>query len=80
MSVEMRIIPLSFYKVVLMHLEDPLVLGHLPESFSIPPPFLSVHIALLLFLVSSLKPLSSGCETSLNTLALAPFGTILFQV
>ena len=63
-----------------MHLEDPLVLGHLPESFSIPPPFLSVHIALLSFLVSSLKPLPSSCETALNTLALAPLGAVLFQV
>ena len=76
MSVEMRIIPLSFYKVVLMHLEDPLVLGHLPETFSILPPSLSVHVALLSFLVSSLKPLSSGCETALNTLALASLRTL----
>ena len=80
MSVEMKIIPLSSYKVALMHLEDHLILGHLPETFSILPPSLSVHVALLSFLVSSLKPLSSGCETALNTLVLAPFATVLFQV
>ena len=80
MSVEIRIIPLSSYKVVLKHLEDHLILDHLPEIFPIPSPFLSVHIALLSFLVSSLKPLSSGCETVLNTLAFAPFASVLFQV
>ena len=74
MSVEIRIIPLSSYKVVLKHLEDHLILDHLPEIFPIPSPFLSVHIALLSFLVSILKPLSSGCETALNTFALVPLG------
>ena len=80
MSVEMRIIPPSSYKVVLKHLEDHLILGHLPETFSIPVPFLSVQVALLNFLVSSLKPLSSGCENALNTFVLGPHGTVLFQV
>ena len=79
MFAEIRIIPLSSYKVVLKHLEDHLILGHLPETFSIPPPFLSVHIALLSFLVSSLKPQSSGRETALNTLVLPPLGAALFQ-
>ena len=81
MSVEMRIIiPLSSYKVVLMHLEDHLILGWLTESFSITPLFLSVHVALLSFLVSGLKPLCSGCEIALNTLACVPLGAVLFQV
>ena len=72
--------PFTFLlQVLLMHLEDDLFLGHLPEIFSIPSPFLSVHVALLSFLVSSLKPLSSGCETALNTLALPPLGAALFQ-
>ena len=44
MSAEIRIIPLSSYKVVLKHLEDHLILGHLAETFSIPAPFLSVHV------------------------------------
>ena len=79
MITDIRIIPLSSYKVVLKHLENRLILGHLPETFSIPPPFLSVHIALLSFLVSSLKPQSSGRETALNTLALPPLGVALFQ-
>ena len=70
MFTEIRIIPLSSYKVVLKHLEDHLILGHLPETFSIPPPFLSVQVALLSFLVSSRKHLSSGCENVLNILAL----------
>ena len=52
---------------------------YIPETFSIPPPFLSVHLALLSFLVSSLKPQSSGRETALNTLALPPLGAALFQ-
>ena len=80
MSVEKKIIPPSSYKVVLKHLEDHLILGHLPETFSIPVPFLSVQVALLNFLVSSLKPLSSGCENALNTFVLGPHGAVLFQV
>ena len=76
----MKIIPLSSYKVMLKHFEDHLILGHLSETFSITPLFLSVHAALLIFLVSSLKPLSSHCENTLNTLALAPHGAVLFQV
>ena len=80
MSVEIRIIPLSSYKVVLKHLEDHLILDHLPEIFPTPSPFLSVNVALLSFLVSSLKPLPSFCETALNTLALGPLGAVLFQV
>ena len=76
MSAEIRIIPLSSYKVVLKHLEDHLILGHLAETFSIPAPFLSVHVACLSFLVSSLKSLSSDCENALNTLALAPLGAV----
>ena len=72
----MRIIPLSSYNVVLKHLDDHLILGYLPETFSIPPPFLSVHIVLLSFLVSSLKPSSSGCENDLNRLAHVPLGAV----
>ena len=67
----MRIIPLSSYKVVWKHPEVHFVVGHLPENFPITPAFLSVHGALLSFLVSCLKPLSSSCETAL---ALAPLG------
>ena len=63
-----------------MHLENHLILGRITETFSIPPPFLSVHVALLSFLVSGLKPLSSGCEIALNTLALVPLGAVWFQV
>ena len=66
--------------MALKQIEDHLILGHLPETFPIPPPFLSVHVALLSFLVSSLKPLPSCCETALNTLALGPLGAVLFQV
>ena len=72
--------PLSSYKVALKQIEDHLIVGHLPETFPIPPPFLSVNVALLSFLVSSLKPLPSFCETALNTLALGPLGAVLFQV
>lgn len=42
-----------------MHLEDHVLLGHLRGTISIPPPFLSVHVALLSFLFSILKPLST---------------------
>ena len=76
MFAEIRIIPLSSYKVVLKHLEDHLILGHLPETFSIPPPFLSVQVACLSFLISSLKPPSSGCENARNALALAPLAVV----
>ena len=71
MSVETRIIPLSSYKAIWKHLEGHLIVDHLPETFPIPP-LLSVHIALLRFPVSSLKPLSSGCENALNTCAFPP--------
>ena len=82
MSVEMRIIPLSSYKVVLKHLEDHLLLGHLPETFSIHLLFLliPVHISLLSLLVYSLKALSSVCETALNTFAVSPRGALVLQV
>ena len=42
--VEMWIIQLSSYKVFLKQIEDHLILGHLAETFSIPAPFLSVHV------------------------------------
>ena len=54
-------------QLVLMHHEVHSILGRLWETFSIPPPFLSLHLVLLGFLVSNLKSLSSSCENALNT-------------
>ena len=77
---EIRVISRFSYKVSLKILEDHLILGYLPETFSIPPSFLSVHVALLGFLVSILKPLSPDYEIALNTFALDPLRTVLVQV
>ena len=74
--VEKRIIPLSSYKVVLKHFEHHLILDHRPGILSIPLPLLCLHIAVLTFLVSSLKPLSSGCENALNIFAVGPLGAV----
>lgn len=73
---EKRIILLSSYKVFLKHFEHHLILDHLPGIFSIPLPLLSLHIGVLTFLVSSLKPLSSGCENALNIFAIGPLGAV----
>lgn len=71
--------PFTFLlQVLLTQLESHLILDNL-ETFSIPPSFLTVQVACLCFLVSSLKHLSSDSETALNTLALASLGTSLFQ-
>ena len=45
--------------------------GPPPRSFFHPTSFV---------LVSIQTPLSSGCETALNTLALSPLGVVLLQV
>ena len=58
----MRIIPLSSYKVVLKHLEDHLILGHLPENFSI-----HLHFPVFTYLSSVFKfPVWKHCLQSVR--------------
>ena len=80
MSVEMRIIPIYSHRMILKNLENHLILGHLSGNF-LPIIFSQYshsspqcYYFVVVIVVSSLIPLSSGCVTTLYTLILDPLG------